>query len=80
MTLTRARITRPVRAWLLHTNDWLYELFTCPYCMAHWVAAAFAFAKWDWRNALVMTFLLVTLACGWMGLIMWGVEQMGEAE
>jgi hypothetical protein len=39
LTVTRSRPLRPVRDWVRSKNDWWGELISCPYCMAHWIAA-----------------------------------------
>src|SRR5690606_16153472 len=42
ITLTRARISQPLRDWLEPRNFLLYKLASCPYCMSHWLAAPLA--------------------------------------
>src|SRR5580765_5058624 len=49
LTITRSRPLRPVRDWVRSKSDWWGALISCPYCMAHWVAAVFSiwsFATW----------------------------------
>jgi len=40
VTITRARVFRELRMFLDGKNEWLHSLFTCSYCMSHWVSAA----------------------------------------
>jgi hypothetical protein len=40
MTLSKARIFKPIRRWINARNKWLGELVDCPYCTIHWVAFA----------------------------------------
>jgi len=36
-TITKAFIFAPMREWIFKRNEWFGELFSCPYCMSHWV-------------------------------------------
>lgn len=38
MTITKAKVFAPLREWVMDLNEWLGDLFSCPYCMSHWVA------------------------------------------
>lgn len=38
VTLTRARMFEPVRAWWQPKNYLVFKLISCPYCMSHWLA------------------------------------------
>jgi|SRR5690606_30327528 len=42
ITLTRARIFKPVRDSLAERNYLLFKLVSCPYCTSHWLAALLA--------------------------------------
>ena len=37
MTLTKAMIFKPLRDKIKSKSDFFGDLFTCPYCMSHWV-------------------------------------------
>jgi hypothetical protein len=39
MTLTKAVITKKFRDYIKSKSDFWGELFSCPYCMSHWVNA-----------------------------------------
>lgn len=39
MTLTKATISKPLREKVKEKSKFFGELFTCPYCMSHWVNA-----------------------------------------
>lgn len=43
-TIALTKITRPVRVWVARHDGaawaWLGQLIGCPYCLAHWLAAA----------------------------------------
>lgn len=38
VTITKTKIFEPFRDWLNYRTDWLYELFSCPYCLSVWVS------------------------------------------
>lgn len=40
MTMTKAKISKPLREFIKRRNTWLSELFSCPYCFGHWVSFA----------------------------------------
>lgn len=40
MTITKAKVFAFAREVIADTNEWLGELFNCPYCMSHWVSLA----------------------------------------
>jgi hypothetical protein len=69
VTITRARVFREFRMFLDGKNEWIHSLFTCSYCMSHWVAAALVIAydvrlihMWAPRDILVTIFVVVGLA------------------
>ena len=68
LTITRSRPLRPVRDWVRSKSDWWGELISCPYCMAHWVAAVFSiwsFATWGRPRPITGVLIwLVTVGLG----------------
>jgi hypothetical protein len=38
MTMTKAKISKPLREYIKSRNAWLHGLFSCPYCFGHWVS------------------------------------------
>lgn len=38
VTITKASIFHPLRNWVAEHSEWVGKLFTCPYCMSHWVS------------------------------------------
>lgn len=62
LTITRSKLFKPLRKFVKKRSPWLNELFTCPYCMSHWVAAGFT--AWLWPGTLKLAVLewLVTVA------------------
>jgi uncharacterized membrane protein YphA (DoxX/SURF4 family) len=61
VTITRSKIFRGLRLFLEDKNEWLHKLFTCPYCMSHWVAVFF----------VVMVRPTLSLLWGWEKLSAW---------
>jgi len=41
LTITKAVIFEPMRDWIGDRSDFFGELFSCPYCMSHWVSFGF---------------------------------------
>jgi hypothetical protein len=39
-SIARARVLRPLRAWVKRRSDYLAEGVSCQYCVSHWVAFA----------------------------------------
>ncbi len=40
MTITKAKVSKPLRDAIINRNKWFGELFSCPNCMSHWLAFA----------------------------------------
>lgn len=40
MTITKAKVSKPLRESIAARSKWLGELFSCPYCFSHWVSFA----------------------------------------
>lgn len=38
-TLTRTKISDPMRSWLTRRSKWVGALFSCPFCLGHWLSA-----------------------------------------
>lgn len=38
LTITRATVFKPLRLWIKGKNAFIGELFSCPYCMSHWIS------------------------------------------
>lgn len=76
ITLTRARIFKPLRDRAMNSNYLLFKLVSCPYCMSHWLAAVFVpwtlFTISDviWLDGLMTWFFLVGLAAMFEGFMM----------
>lgn len=75
MTITKADLFSWLRNWLEDHNEFLFDLFSCPYCMSHWVALGIMF--------LYQPLLLDTgnhwpdLAVSWMALVALGSMAAG---
>lgn len=76
ITLTRARIFKPLRDRAMNSNYLLFKLVSCPYCMSHWLAAVFVpwtlFTITDivWLDGLMTWFFLIGLAAVFEGFMM----------
>lgn len=70
LTITKATIFEPIRNWIIDRSDFFGELFSCPYCMSHWVSLG-VIAYYQPRlvtsqylivDLTVSTFALITVA------------------
>ena len=52
ITITKAKVSAPLRAWLKRHSSFLGELTSCPYCFSHWLAFGVALA---YRPALALS-------------------------
>lgn len=82
LVVTRAKIGRPLRRFGSQAPVWQAwrELVSCPFCFAHWVA--FPVALWmcrDLGDAIFLTLALVPGAMAWVGVIGWGLQQVGAS-
>ena len=82
LTLTRAQIFRPLRYWLDDHNEWLADLFYCPYCMSHWASLIVVSLSGvrliktsHWIMDLILTVLSVTGTATFLAGIIWKVLQ-----
>lgn len=84
MTVAKAVIFEPPRAWVDSRSRWLGDLITCPYCVSHW----FAVGAVAWYSPLhllgfypadlaVSSFAVVSLATFSSGLIYRSISSMG---
>jgi len=37
LTITKTKVSKPFRLWVKSRNAWAGELFSCPYCLSHWI-------------------------------------------
>lgn len=77
ITLTKGKIFRTQRMWIKKRSSWLGGLFSCPYCMSHWISAiAVLLMPWEVITAsllldfLVWVFYYVAVSALISGLIM----------
>jgi len=86
MTITKANVFAWLRNWLDDRNDFLADLFSCPYCMSHWVALGVMFMYQPllidtgsrWPDLAVSWFALValgSLAAGAILRVFGGIEE-----
>lgn len=58
LTVTKTKVFKPLRTFLLSHCEWLGKLFSCPYCFSHWTSFA-----------MVAIFKPVAFSCGYFFLI-----------
>ena len=77
VTITKAGIFKPLRERIARLNDWAGELFSCPYCMAHWVAAGMVGVSQPVListgvyvlDVIISYFAVIAVAAVWSGLV-----------
>ena len=77
VTITKAKVFAPLRDFIFRIWNWLGELFSCPYCMSHWVAGVFVaiyrptiIHKWIYIDLTVSLFVIVTISAIISGIIL----------
>lgn len=77
ITITRGGVFSKQRQWILERNTWLGKLFSCPYCLSHWVSALVValyqprpVILWLPLDLLLSVFMLVAIASVISGIIM----------
>jgi hypothetical protein len=72
-TVSEAKLFKPLREWFKSKNRFLGELFSCGYCLGHWVAFVLVaiyqprlFQAW-W----LLDYFLTALIISWMGALQW---------
>ena len=78
MTITRALVFKKLRDWIANNNEFMGDLFNCPYCFSHWMALIAAVwyqfepinKSFVWLNVIVSTFMLVTITSFFCGMIL----------
>ena len=86
LTMTKARLTRPLRQSVGSRSAWLGELFDCPYCFSHWVSfAAVAVARPVVTSTglllidlLISAFAVIALAAMFSGLVYRSIAAVQE--
>jgi len=58
-TITKSKFFSPLRYWINKRNERLGSLFSCSYCMSHWVAAFFVVLLYIYSPLMMVTNVLV---------------------
>lgn len=76
-TITKAKLTAPIRAWVKKRSDLFGYMLGCPYCISHWIAVILVgFSRENYlfggpvRDWFIQTFAVVALAAIITGAIM----------
>ena len=72
-TLTETKLFLPVREWVKRKNSFIGELFSCGYCLGHWMAFAWVaiyqprlFEAW-W----LLDYFCTAIAIAWLAAFQW---------
>ena len=84
LTITRTYIFKTPRKWFRKRGVWFDKLFTCPYCMSHYVAAFFMLfytprvvrSRWYAIDYMVSWLLLVVVSALLVGLLWRALSQI----
>ena len=75
-TITETKIFEPFRNWLKGKNEFMGKLFSCGYCMGHWIALALVawfqiriFSTW-WLLDYVLTISVIAWLSGFQWILM----------
>lgn len=87
LTMTKAKLTKPLRNFVRSRSEWLGELFSCPYCFSHWVSfGAVAAARpvvtstgLLLADLLISAFAVISLAALTSGLVYRSIELIPES-
>jgi len=74
-TVCEMRLFAGFREWVARRNQWLGELFSCAYCLGHWIALGLVavyrarlFHAW-----LPLDYFLTALVIAWASALQWVV-------
>jgi hypothetical protein len=74
-TVTETKIFKPLREWLKKKSSFLEDLFSCGYCLGHWVAFVLVaiykpklFEFW-W----LLDYFLTAIVIAWLSGIQWAL-------
>lgn len=69
-TISKSSIFRSSRLFIYKYSNFFGELFSCPYCISHWISFIFCLYYYKFNvDFIVMMFANVTLSMIWMGFI-----------
>lgn len=73
-TITETKLFEPFRLWLEKKSQFLGKLFTCGYCLGHWVAF-FLVVIYQPRLftsiIMIIDYFFTALVIAWLGGIQW---------
>ena len=89
VTVTLSKACLPIRDWAKEFGPWVGKLFSCPYCLNHWLAAGIVMcrpATFEWSESWAMNigsyiltvFATITLSSIASGGIVWLLLLLGE--
>ena len=84
-TITESKLYTPFREWVKKKSGFLGELFSCSYCLGHWVAFGLVaiytpklFEVW-WLLNYFLTTLVIAWPGGIQGIFMcWFMQKAGK--
>ena len=69
-TISKSSIFKQVRFIINKYSSFFGELFSCPYCISHWISFIFCVYYYNFNvTFIVMLFANVTLSMIWIGFI-----------
>ncbi len=70
MTISKAKVTAPIRDWALENIPWVGKMLSCPYCVSHWAAAGLVLWEPVALNFFIAVFAVIALATIIEGLML----------
>jgi len=62
MTVSKAKVSAPVRSWVASKSVWLGKMLDCPYCVSHWIALGLFLINPVPFNPFISIFAIIALA------------------
>ena len=84
-TVTETKLFKPWREWLQRKNSFWSDLFSCGYCLGHWITCALVtiyrpklFELW-WLLDYFLTVLVIAWLAGFQWIMLcWLMKKVGK--
>lgn len=84
-TIAKTKVTAPLRVKIMLRNEWFGNLFSCPYCLSHWLSfgavAVYRLTiidKVPVVDYVVTAMSMVALSALFLGVMAWAVKTIGS--
>lgn len=73
-TITEMEIFKGVREWIKSKSTWLGKLFSCGYCMSHWIAFGLVIVyqpRLYYSHCTIVDYFLTVIVISWLASFQW---------